>query len=128
MITAPDTFEGVSDAAREALRGAIDLHAHAGPDPFAERKLDARGLVDDYAAAGLAGFVLKSHEYPTQPLAYTWEQIDPATLSLPSGWTRPSGLADPLHLVTDYESDEVGRTTQQLGPEHEIDGPRRDIA
>jgi hypothetical protein len=70
MLTAPATFEDLSEAARDALRGAIDLHVHAGPDPFAERKLDARGLVDDYASAGLAGFVLKSHEYPTQPLAW----------------------------------------------------------
>jgi len=70
MLTAPATFEDLSEAARDALRGAIDLHVHAGPDPYAERKLDARGLVDDYASAGLAGFVLKSHEYPTQPLAW----------------------------------------------------------
>ena len=70
MITAPDSFDGLSEEARGLLRGAIDLHAHAGPDPFAARKLDARGLVHDYAAAGLAGFVLKSHEYPTQPLAW----------------------------------------------------------
>ena len=74
MITAPSTFDEVSEAARDALRGAIDLHAHAGPDPFAERKLDARGLVDDYAAAGLSGFVFKSHEYPTQPLAWALNQ------------------------------------------------------
>lgn len=74
MLTAPATFDDLSDGARAALRGAIDLHVHAGPDPFAERKLDARGLVADYADAGLAGFVLKSHEYPTQPLAWALNQ------------------------------------------------------
>lgn len=55
--------------ARDLLRGAIDLHAHAGPDPFAERKMDARELVAAASEAGMAGLVLKSHEYPTQSLA-----------------------------------------------------------
>ena len=56
--------------ARDLLRGAIDLHAHAGPDPFAERKMDARELVAAASEAGMAGLVLKSHEYPTQSLAW----------------------------------------------------------
>ncbi len=70
----PDTLEGVPERARALLRGAIDLHVHAGPDPFAERKLDALALARHYRDAGLAGFVLKSHEYPTQPLAWAAEQ------------------------------------------------------
>ena len=56
--------------ARELLRGAIDLHTHAAPDPFAERKMDARELVAAAVEAGMGGVVIKSHEYPTQPIAW----------------------------------------------------------
>ena len=37
----------------------------------------------------------------------------------PTGWTTPTGGG--LHLVTDYESDDQGRITQELGPVHSID-------
>ena len=40
--------------ARELLRGAIDLHAHAGPDPFAKRRMDAIQLVRAARESGLA--------------------------------------------------------------------------
>ena len=30
------------EQARELLCGSVDLHVHAAPDPFAERKMDAR--------------------------------------------------------------------------------------
>ena len=35
----------------------------------------------------------------------------------PAGWVNTSGL----NLVTDYESDDRGRITQELGPKHDID-------
>ena len=66
-------LDDLQPEARDLLRGAIDLHAHAGPDPFAERKLDARELVAAASEAGMAAIVLKSHEYPTQPLAWALE-------------------------------------------------------
>ena len=51
------------------------------------------------------------------------QQIDDVDTSIvsgaPSGWTTPTGGG--LNLVTDYQSDLLGRTTQVLGPEHEID-------
>jgi RHS repeat-associated protein len=37
----------------------------------------------------------------------------------PTGWTTPSGGG--LNLVTDYADDDLGRTTQELGPVHVID-------
>lgn len=40
--------------------GAIDVHVHAGPS-FFDRKYDAIELAREYAAAGMGGFVLKSH-------------------------------------------------------------------
>lgn len=72
--TRPETLEDVPERARALLDGAVDLHAHAGPDPFAERRLDALALATAYRDAGLAGFVVKSHEYPTQALAWATEQ------------------------------------------------------
>jgi RHS repeat-associated protein len=41
------------------------------------------------------------------------------TPSVPATWTTPSGGG--LHLVTDFTLDNLGRTTQELGPSHAID-------
>jgi Family of unknown function (DUF6282) len=49
-----------SDAARELVRGAFDLHVHIAPD-VVERRIDDVGLAQRFAELGLAGFVLKSH-------------------------------------------------------------------
>lgn len=59
-----------SDRALALLEGATDVHVHAGPDPYADRRMDARQLAASARAHGMAGLVLKSHEYPTQPLAW----------------------------------------------------------
>jgi len=37
----------------------------------------------------------------------------------PSGWETPTGGG--LHLVTDFEHDDLGRMTQSLGPAHNVD-------
>jgi len=53
------------------------------------------------------------------------EDVDSAILPYPeepTEWTRPSGLPAPLHLVTDYQIDNRGRTTRELGPAHLVDG------
>lgn len=48
------------------------------------------------------------------------QDVDTSIVSgAPAGWTTPAGGG--LNLVTDYESDDLGRTTQVLGPTHEID-------
>ena len=70
-------FEAIPDRARQVLQGAIDAHVHAAPDPYAERRMDSRELVQMAHASGMAGLVLKSHEYPTQPLAMALEQETP---------------------------------------------------
>jgi hypothetical protein len=49
-----------SEAARELVRGAFDLHIHISPD-VVERRIDDVGLARRFAELGLAGFVLKSH-------------------------------------------------------------------
>jgi hypothetical protein len=64
------SLDQLPDRARALLRGATDIHVHASPDPYAERRMDARKVVAQAGEAGMAGVVLKSHEYPTQPLAW----------------------------------------------------------
>ncbi len=68
------TLDTLSDRARGLLQGALDIHVHADPDPYAERKADFAATVARAREAGLAGLVLKSHEYPTQPLAWTLDR------------------------------------------------------
>ena len=38
---------------------------------------------------------------------------------VPDGWTTPEGGG--LHLITDFEPDDLGRAKVALGPEHDID-------
>jgi len=57
------------------LRGSIDMHVHHGPDPRLERRYDALGLALDAQKSGMRAIVLKSHEYPTAPLAHIVSQI-----------------------------------------------------
>lgn len=73
-----ESLSDLRDDARDLLRGAIDVHAHWSPDPFAERKMDARQLVHAAAEAGMAGVVLKSHELPSQLLAWALQPEVPS--------------------------------------------------
>ena len=50
----------------------------------------------------------------------TIRDVDATRLALPSGWSTPAGGG--LHLLSDFQYDELGRVVQTLGPEHEIDG------
>lgn len=53
----------------ELVVGAIDLHCHHGPDPHRARSVDAAEAVAEAEAMGLGAVVLKSHAYPTGPVA-----------------------------------------------------------
>ncbi len=64
----------------EVLKGSFDLHVHAGPDPGQARRLDALDTGRYAHEAEMAGFVLKSHHYPTAPLAQTLNRIYPGLL------------------------------------------------
>ena len=55
--------------ARELVAGAIDMHCHHGPDPHRARSVDAAEAVAEAEALGMAAIVLKSHAYPTGPIA-----------------------------------------------------------
>ena len=61
----------------QLMRGAIDFHVHADPDPFHERRLNALDLAIQGKEAGMKAIVLKCHHYGTAPLAYIVNQIVP---------------------------------------------------
>ena len=61
----------------ETLKGSFDLHVHAGPDPAQERRLDALETARYAHEAEMAGFVLKSHQFSTAPLALALDRIYP---------------------------------------------------
>lgn len=67
--------EQYSDRAAAILQGAVDLHVHTAPDPYTDRRMNARELVEDARAHHLGGVVLKSHEYNTQPLAWLLDEL-----------------------------------------------------
>ena len=52
------------------LQGSIDMHIHSGPDTILERRVDALQAARQAQEVGMRAIVLKSHEYPTAPLAY----------------------------------------------------------
>jgi hypothetical protein len=66
----------VSNADR-LVEGAVDIHVHFAPDPKVERRGSAIEIAEQAAKMGMQALVLKSHEYPTQPVAYTVSQIVP---------------------------------------------------
>ena len=51
------------------LKGAIDFHAHMGPDSV-ERGIDADDLARLAKAAGMRGMVMKNHWEPTASMVY----------------------------------------------------------
>jgi Family of unknown function (DUF6282) len=55
-VSAPEP----SNAARELVRGAMDVHVHIAPD-VVERRIDDVSLARRFEELGLAGFLLKSH-------------------------------------------------------------------
>ena len=57
------------------LEGAVDIHVHFAADPRVERRGDALAVASQAREMGMRGLVLKSHEYPTQPVAYTVNQV-----------------------------------------------------
>lgn len=59
------------------LEGALDIHVHFAPDPRVERRGSAIDVAQQAREMGMRGLVLKSHEYPTPPVAYTASQAVP---------------------------------------------------
>src|SRR6185369_15243711 len=59
----------MASPADELIRGAIDMHCHHGPDPHRLRSVDAEEAAREADAIGMGALVLKSHAYPTGPIA-----------------------------------------------------------
>ncbi len=61
------------------------------------------------------------HEYDalSGQVTQTILDVDDSQLTLPSGWSTPSGGGQ--HLITDYEYDDLDRPVQTLGPLHTVD-------
>lgn len=81
------------------LKGSYDLHVHAGPDAGQERRMDALDTARYAYEAQMGGFVLKSHEYLTAPLAYALGRMYPGlsvagaiTLNRPVGGLNPEAV------------------------------------
>lgn len=78
------------------VRGSIDMHMHFGPDPMFPRRIDAAEAARDAQEAGMLAFVLKSHSYPTAPVAYEAQKVAPdvhvigsITMDLEMGGANP---------------------------------------
>ena len=59
------------------LEGALDIHVHCAPDPMVDRRGSAIDIARQAQEMGMRGLVLKSHQYPTHPMAYTASQAVP---------------------------------------------------
>ncbi len=70
-----------SDAARDLVRGAVDVHVHIAPD-VVERRIDDVGLARRFEELGLAGFVLKSHYTSTAERAAVVRGVVPGIAAL----------------------------------------------
>lgn len=77
MTVVRNSNETWNSLVSELLHGSFDLHVHAGPDPYQERRLDALETARYAHEAEMAGFVLKSHHYPTGALARTLCRVYP---------------------------------------------------
>ncbi|MCI0843959.1 MAG: hypothetical protein J4N87_01305 [Chloroflexi bacterium] len=57
------------------LEGALDIHVHFSPDPKVVRRAGAVEIAMQAREMGMHGVVLKSHEYPTHPVAATTSDL-----------------------------------------------------
>ena len=82
------------------LEGSLDIRVHFGPDPKVERRAGAVEITLQARDMGMQGIVLKSHEYPTHPVAATTSEIVPEvtvlggiTLDAEVGGLNPQAVA-----------------------------------
>src|SRR5215472_12546839 len=87
-----------SHAAWAAIRGAIDLHVHVGPDVI-PRRVDDIDLAREFQRHHLDGFVIKSHYIPTAVQVATANRVVPdvqvagaITLNHSVGGLNPAAL------------------------------------
>src|SRR5690606_19004737 len=66
----------VTEQARALLRGAVDLHVHSAPDVVPRKGNDVE-IAQRTRAAGMGGFLIKSHYMPTADRAALVNSIVP---------------------------------------------------
>ncbi len=66
------------------MKGAVDMHVHAGPDPLRERRLDAVNLAIQAKEVGMRAIVIKCQHYGTAPVATIVNRIVPDFLLIGS--------------------------------------------
>lgn len=81
------------------MHGSIDMHIHHSPDARVGRRLDALQVAIQAEEAGMRAIVLKSHDYPTAPLAYIINKsvhnltvFGSLSLDFPVGGLNPSSV------------------------------------
>ena len=81
----------------QLLKGSIDMHVHAAPDPMGARRLDAMQLALQAKEAGMSAVVFKSHHYPTAPVAQIVNQVVQGVLLIGSlTLNRENGGLNPI--------------------------------
>lgn len=83
----------------DLMKGAVDLHVHAGPS-LHPRKLDHIAALRDADAQGMRAVLLKDHYYPTMPVAtlindnlgFKAQAIGSIVLNNPLGGLNPSAV------------------------------------
>jgi len=63
------------DLLKEVLQGSLDFHIHVAPDVEKKRIGDAYDLTLQAKESGMRGIVIKSHDYPTAPLAHLINRV-----------------------------------------------------
>ena len=108
------------------MEGTVDIHVHFAPDPRVERRSDALDIAESALNAGMRGVVLKSHEYPTHPVAYTVAQMVPGlaviggiTLNLEVGGLNP--------VAVEASANMGGRVVWMPTGSAEVDRKRRGL-
>jgi hypothetical protein len=88
----------------ELLKGAVDVHLHAGPSVF-PRLMDAVEAAEAARAAGMRGIVIKHHHTPTVDRAYLVHKTVPevevyggVTLNYAAGGLNPFAVDAALKL------------------------------
>lgn len=68
----------------QLIKGAIDFHVHAGPDPYHKRRLNVFDLAQEGKALGMKAIVAKNHQFVTTGLAALVNELVPDFLMIGS--------------------------------------------
>jgi hypothetical protein len=120
----------------DLIRGSVDMHMHFGPDPMFPRRIDAVGAARDAQEVGMLAFVLKSHSYPTAPVAYEAQKAAPnvhvigsITMDLEMGGANPYAIqasadmdAKVCWLPTFTSKNSLGKAARDFGLHFDSEG------